>query len=78
MNASRVIEVFNRDMNAAIVTGNPEYVDAIIRHAIEFYSYERGLPLGHQAKIFRDAEYQFLIELYEAEYSNRRKYRKMV
>ncbi len=78
MNTRRVIEVFNRDMAAACVTGNPKYVETIIEHAIEFYNFEKSLPWGHQMKMFSDAEYELLIELYEAEYLKRQRCRSNV
>jgi hypothetical protein len=69
MNIRKIVEIFNRDIQAMSLFERG-YKIQIINDAIEFYTNELALEKGHQSKIFTDYEYRLLIKLYQEELTN--------
>lgn len=67
MREEEVIRVFQRDIASINVGYDRLYIRKLLVHSIDFYEEERRLPAGHQGRVWTDAEYQLLINLYKNE-----------
>lgn len=62
-----ILDIFNRDLQSIWSSGDEEYRRKLLLYSIDHYTWEMGLPHGHQSKMFSDEEYMLMIELYKSE-----------